>query len=551
MPENRQPSRSLSEISHLFLSDIRERQGHGAAVPRRQPPAARQVSIDLTPEEFEQAAGEAAAPSSGPARTGRGIVALVGSHLAQQSQWARAYARHVALAAGRTALIEVDAAELKIICFDPSVTPESAAADGHGESAPTEPLDARRMAQAIEELAWDIDCWLLSIPNPRTSEARALFRMSDKWVLLSTGDREGVVAGYRALKGLAEQHNPPIALAVLDAPNDAAAQAVHQKLSDVCRQFLGCDLESEPRVRPAHDVAEQVVLHCHSTQDKAQLAAAPQWQVLGDFLAGMNQNHKTSQEPAPEALVGSGNSIHSDGAVEPEDPFVAGATRAPQRPTGLIAAAMQDSVPALGEVAAGPVPIIAAQPVESTDSAKAPPEIAPYEIAGSAAAVASAKQSISNSPVAPVEKPVSGGSDDVIDLPAADSPESAILAAVAGQGNAYICCPVRAPQCAGAQVAVSRERQLTLLAVAGKGLADLRRIAAGYRWLQENRALIAMALPQFAIAADAPACLRLLVDQADMSADVLQPLLFSSTVTVQAYRRLRWGNRNGLLLEAA
>ena len=45
--------------------------------------------------------------------------------------------------------------------------------------------------------------------------------------------------------------------------------------------------------------------------------------------------------------------------------------------------------------------------------------------------------------------------------------------------------------------------------------------------------------------------LRLLVDQADLTADVLRPLLQSQQVTVEAYRRLRWGGRTGLLLEAA
>ena len=60
-----------------------------------------------------------------------------------------------------------------------------------------------------------------------------------------------------------------------------------------------------------------------------------------------------------------------------------------------------------------------------------------------------------------------------------------------------------------------------------------------------------MALPQFAIDTDKTPRLRLLVDHTDLSADSLQPVLHSGHVTVQSYRKLRWGGRTGLLLDAA
>jgi hypothetical protein len=53
------------------------------------------------------------------------------------------------------------------------------------------------------------------------------------------------------------------------------------------------------------------------------------------------------------------------------------------------------------------------------------------------------------------------------------------------------------------------------------------------------------------IDATMPPRLRLMVDHADLSAEILQPMLQSNRVTVQAYRRLRWGQKTGLLLEAA
>ena len=77
------------------------------------------------------------------------------------------------------------------------------------------------------------------------------------------------------------------------------------------------------------------------------------------------------------------------------------------------------------------------------------------------------------------------------------------------------------------------------------------RSAARIRWLCENRTLIAMALPQFAIEPTHSPRLQLLIDQADLSAAILQPLLKSEHVTVQTYRKLRWGGKTGLLLEAA
>jgi hypothetical protein len=67
----------------------------------------------------------------------------------------------------------------------------------------------------------------------------------------------------------------------------------------------------------------------------------------------------------------------------------------------------------------------------------------------------------------------------------------------------------------------------------------------------ENRALIAMAVPQLAIDPHKHPRLKLIVDHADVSAQVLAPMLENDTVSVQAYRKLRWGGKTGLLLEAA
>jgi hypothetical protein len=156
-------------------------------------------------------------------------------------------------------------------------------------------------------------------------------------------------------------------------------------------------------------------------------------------------------------------------------------------------------------------------------------------------------------PVVPVATPAaSDAMGEVIDLPEGAGDEEAVLSAIlAGARGELIECPVRAPMCPSARLAVTRERGLVILAVARKGLSELRSIAHAYRWLVENRALIGMAVPQLSIDGLRHPRLRLLVDHGDLTAEALAPMLESATVSVQAYRKLRWGGKTGLLLEAA
>jgi hypothetical protein len=100
-------------------------------------------------------------------------------------------------------------------------------------------------------------------------------------------------------------------------------------------------------------------------------------------------------------------------------------------------------------------------------------------------------------------------------------------------------------------LAVGRDRRVVMLAVAPRGLADLNVIGEAYKWLQQNQNLIGMAVPQLAIDIHQAPHLSLLVDQSDSSAQTLQPMLQGAHVTVKTYRKLRWGGKTGLLLEAA
>jgi hypothetical protein len=139
----------------------------------------------------------------------------------------------------------------------------------------------------------------------------------------------------------------------------------------------------------------------------------------------------------------------------------------------------------------------------------------------------------------------------VIDLPeSADDCEAILDAVMNANSTQWMPCPVRPPFSAPARLAVSRDRRLVILALASEGLEGLRGIGLALNWVVENKQLLAMALPQLSIDGGSP-MLTLLVDRADSDAELLKPLFSSSLVQIQTFQRLRWGEKTGLLLEAA
>jgi hypothetical protein len=313
------------------------------------------------------------------------------------------------------------------------------------------------------------------------------------------------VAGYRSLKGLIEpSHRPRVTLALLDPPAEPEMVAVYRKLSGVCQQFLGLRLDAEPAVRRSFRIAEHLVLLCRPTRDKAQMANPPQWGIVGEFL----ERAKGAPVAREDVVVETIERADEQGVeVVEDDAHDVGAPEAPVQTAETMTA-----------------PVVAPAPVA------APVPLAP-------------------APIAPAP---AGGYQEVLDLPDQTGTAEAVLSAVLRQNQgAFVECPVRAPMCSEARLAVSRDRGIVLFAVAREGLGELRSIGQAYKWVRENRALLGMALPQFAIDTNQSPRLRLLVDQSDLSADALQPVLQSEHVTVQSYRKLRWGDRTGLLLEAA
>jgi hypothetical protein len=503
MPDESPKKRSLSEISHLFLSSVRDRQTDGASRPKRTPPT--DASIDLTPEEFARVyGGEDASQAAEGQHKPVPISAVIAAHLnGKQFDRTKEYARALAERLGRVGLIELDASELRLMCFEPA----EQSGPSESEPQPFECVEPRQMIEALQEMNWDIEHWLVLIPNPRTPEARSILREIDHWVLLSTCDHDGIVSSYRMLKGMAETHRPLLTLSLLDATDDGQVTRVFQKLAGVCQQFLDWPLDFEPAVVPSPAASEHLVLMYRPTHDKAQLAAAPQWAVVAEFIASA----KIAESAAVQAQA-------ADSQVDDVPPSAQVTSSEKSQLIADVIVNEQASLP--------PEPPVA------------PPIVLPTQTAAPA----------------PALMPIAGNNaiDDVIDLPGQDVSGGAILAAVLGKmAGELIECPLRPPMCLEARLAVGRDRSIALLAVASQGLRELQFIGQAFRWLKENRELIAMALPQFAIDPHTPPRLRLLVDRADLAADVLQPMLQSEHVTVQAYRKLRWGQKLGVFFEAA
>ncbi|MBV8781300.1 MAG: hypothetical protein JO353_07875, partial [Phycisphaerae bacterium] len=371
-------------------------------------------------------------------------------------------------------------------------------------AAMPEKLDARRMGEALEELSVDVDRWLLLLPNPKAAEARELLNHIDRWTLLATCDHDGVVSCYRTLKGLSiyektAARRPQMSLALLDVRSNDEADRVALKLAGVCEQFLHWKLDSEPTVKPATNVQSHLELFCRAGRETVGM---PQFDVVRQFVTSTPSPAATPPSaPAPAVL------------------------NAPPIVTAPVAAIAPTVVAA---------PIVVAEP--KLAAVEVPPTSAP------AAPTVTQSGTETSMPAAPSE---------VIDLNGEDSNPTAVVSAFVRGRNGLAETPVKAPNCPTASLAVNRDRKLVLVAVAKQGLCDLRDIAMAYRWLTENRPLIAMALPQFSIEPTHAPRLQLLVDQTDVRADVLQPLLKADHVNVQTYRKLRWGERTGLLLEAA
>jgi hypothetical protein len=470
MSDTIKPPSTLSEISHLFLSTLREKNPG----PKRTPPASRPAaSVDLTPEEFDKV-GEMDAPAdSAP------VTAVLCSHLENARVATAAYAQHLVAHNQRVGLIEIDAEELRLSCLAPSSTeelsPDSAAY-----------FEPRHLAEAMEELNADVDRWLLIVKNSKLPEAQNLLRRVSHWLLISTSDSDGIVSAYRSLKALSPLARPRLTVAVLNSTQNDQSDRVYHKITSVCEQFLHWPIERGPTLRVSVEPNIHTIMHWNPQHGSTP--SAPHWQVIEIFLARARRD---------------------EADISPEEHQEISAAAFVPAPKSAAAQQKRTNAPA-AEVFAAPSPI---EPVRT--------------------AVLNPQQN----------------STAILSL-TTNNP-SAVLDAVLQHHQDLISCPVPLPMCETARLTVGRDRQLLLLAVAGKGLSDLRAIGYAYRWLTENRQLVAMAVPQLAIDAAAMPKLRLFIDHADHDAQTLGPILQNQFVEIRPFRTLNWSGRLGLMLEAA
>jgi hypothetical protein len=531
------PRRPLSEISHLFLSSLRDNANPDR--PKRIPPSQRKPDAGSqhdsdapmrmpnpasTPNEHDSIE-EAREMSSHlePEPTRRRVTTVIAAHLNGHAlERVTQYAFHLASLGQRIGLILADTGELRLQVIDMA-----------GENAsPQQPslLDPRRMSEALLELNHDVDRWLLVVTDPRRVEPRSLLRMVDDWVLLITCDHDGIVSGYRMLKGLADGPKHPLSIALLDSTGAAAADRVFGKLAGVCRQFLDWDVQSEGAVEHVESASINEVLWCRARGDKAALATGPHWQVLREFLdltpdASANAAHfgvhpdAVGHDPSQQF-----HAHHPDRTNHPEpadlDPWAEPVNDPPQ----------SSSRSTSHRHHAQPTPSAEARPMQVHPDLTHAIHASPT----------------SNHAIDSADGP-SSVIPEVVELPQGVS----VLSAILRTGASLLPTPVSIPMCPGAVLAVGRDRALVLVAQLGSGLSGLTSIAAGIKWLEESRQLLSMAMPQLAVDAQIAPRVHLLIDHADRLADSVRPLLGNSRITIQTYRQVRFSGRMGLLLDAA
>jgi hypothetical protein len=490
---------SLSEISHLFLSSVRER--GGGARPVRTPPGRNPGPVTApepspqqlaAPEQAEKVDPHAAAAAS-PVRSDR-IQCVLAHHLGSKDR--TAVAQYAATLGRNVGIIEARPQELLIHRLDPGDDESSA-------PAMRIPLSDRAgLLEALTELDWDVDRWIIALPQPRDPGSRTLLQQIGSWVLITQPEHEAVVEAYRAIKGIFESRSAHcrLTLAVLGGGSAEAVERVRRKLSGVCGQFLGWEPQHclavsqhhSPRLRP-------VVVGYPAVPSRPEA----HWDALSDFVGIARETEHSGVRTDSSAVA-----EDVDAAPEP-GPSPAPPPTTSQRPDPTLNVAPEtekDPIPALrlhAELPAVPKPA--------------------YDAAES----------------------------EVIDLPGGDGAPDAVAAAVLRGMGGLLECPIRPPSCPSARLAVDREGGLVLLAVAGKGLPDLEAICEAQRWMCENRQLIGLAFPQMKLDPAAEPKLRLLVDHLDARAGSLQRMMQSGVVQIIAFRRLSWLGKSGLLLDAA
>lgn len=536
MSELQQPHqrRDLSEISYLFLSSVRDRQTGAAPRPIRKPPIVQrqisdaephfdphppvpavhpQVSVDMTPHEFEQMCrGNLPEPSTDSDLHRTPILAVLASHLGQSCfDQVKTYARCMASDNRRIGLIELTASSLRLWCIESSL--------GSQEPASSEPpqqvSQPQQISQALDELNWDVQQWLLFIHEAQPQQMDALLKQIDHWTILTSADHDSIVASYRALKGLQSHRPQSLTVAVLGCQTPAEADRVSARLAAVTEQFLRWT-PTRTQFIPADSAAsdypvltyDDAPAHPHNP-DAAPANLPPHWQVVSSFLHAATDETSPVTQDAPDPLP-----LHSHTAQA-----------ASAEPSTLH-------------------PFTDPTPAAQAES----PFHQPIRLAANT-------NSVDTDHPAPSPHPTRTVFADVIDLPDADTSLTGLLPAIINHPSSDLtACDIPLPEkmTASARLAVDTQGGLIMLAALQNGLTSLDHAAHAYQWLIDNRRLIALAAGRLGIDCDIPPQLRLYIDWATQpSQSSSQSLLHASGVSLHCYRLLTWHGRTGILLDAA
>jgi hypothetical protein len=469
-------------------------------------------------------------------------------------------------------LVVVEATEIRLVWVA-----QGQAADG--KEPPESFFDPERLREALLEMSCDIGRWLIVLPDPRLAVARRLLAGLREWVLLAPADHEGVVASYRVLKGLCdlelpedEADAPNVTLALVDAGDAGEAQRHARKLMNVCKQFLDLEIASAdlgslaagPAAGPVSRVegytAREVA--CAGWPDAREAEAA--WPVLEQVLLAHRQ-----RPAATNGLVQGASSIEMSMFKDPEkdrreeaqplipDHLIPPMARPPKATSAD--AWVQPDLERL-ERRLDPRPRQRRQPI--LESSREPvsrrrvediqiPDLAKPARPNVELHLPDFERPLDRPAMQDPERkllimPRAASHDEVIDLPAGETVADVVLGRLD-----LVLTPIAPPMLADSRLCVSRDGAVVLVAAASPGLGDLPAIGQAMTWATENRRLLRMALSQYRLDESAEVLLHLLVSRADANADALRPLMSTGRVTVQAYRRLTWGGRAGLLLEAA
>ena len=590
-PTGSQP-RSLSEISHLFLSDLRSASGHGRQPPKRIPPNAKDKQPRSAPASNEPSAGSLDSAESTnfaiPPVSAVIGARLGGTLLERASQYASGLADELPIG---LLVIERDGVRLFTVAQGDDADPALSA----------EVLDDIGLRAAVLEMSCDIARWLVVLPDPRLPQARRLLADIREWVLLLPADHEGVVSGYRVLKGLCDlelpshAEAPRVTLALVDAADAREAKRHARRLVGVCKQFLDLEVETtDVDDAPAAGAVSSIGAFTRREIGVApwlEGADSPALTILEQLLSAGTANQaptEDSEKDLADALLAT--SAASGGEPQPAARIPDAEIPAIARPVPTSGFFADDWVGASEDLSRverrlekeDHDPACAAFPrrkhildLEIPDLALplAPARQAPRGGAGTSPVVSEppgveqALSPIASAPqvgprfAIPTPSPLATGAtgslsapgergpghiDDVIDLPAGGSVSGAVSLRLG-----FAQTPIAPPMLMSASLCVSREGAVVVVAAAAPGLEDLPMIGRALTWATENRLLLRMALTQYRVDDSREVLLHLLVSRADVNADALRPLMVTGRVTVQAYRQLNWGGRSGLLLEAA